>query len=214
MTSQCSPYQRKELLKEISFRDILQHWYQKWSLTSTISITWAFVRNANFSCPTSEVPDQKHWRWSPPPSFNKPCTIGMLTKLSDHCIRVCFSILFSPHLAHHDQFCSSHWNHPLEKASEYHHSSPYILLQSYWSSNCVSQYLLLTNRSIWMLTLSAREIKKNKRSFKKGDYLCETMLVFLILAKALVGKVLLKRESAYYSYKKTFSCIRHRKHLW
>lgn len=27
------------------------------------------------------------------------------------------------------------------------------------------------------------------------------MLVFLILAKALVGKVLLKGESAYYSYK-------------
>ena len=161
-----------------------------WSPDQTINITWALVKK----CPTSEVLNQKLSRWGPAPSFNKP-SMWFWCSLNFQKDSIYVSpFFFSYHLSSCNQFCSPHWNHLLGKAAESHHSCFYFLLQSYWSSNCVPQYLLSASRSVWRLTRASREIKKNEPSFSKDAYLCEIMLALLFLAKALMGKVLLKRE--------------------
>lgn len=100
-----------------------ERWCWKCPQTSIINILQKCTcQKCTFSCPTSEVPNQKLSGGSLHPAFTSSLhDSDTLWTFRTTVVRVYFSLLSAHHLFSCNRFCPPHWNHLLGKAAEQHH---------------------------------------------------------------------------------------------
>lgn len=193
---QYSLYYRQKLLIWIYFRDISRALVLEMSPDQHHQHpVEVHLSEMHILMPHLRGPQSETFRWVLASSFHKlSAWFWYSLNFQNHCGKSLFLTAFCPSSVLLQSILPPTLEPLIGKSSRTAPPLFLFLLQSYWSSNCVPQYVLSANRSVWRLNQSPREIKKNEPSFGKGDYLCKTTPALLFLAKTLVGKVLLKRE--------------------